>query len=67
MKYIEKYKKSHVINCGYGKGYSVLEIIEKFQEVANKKFKIKFKKKEMCQNCCSNDKIIKYIKTKIKL
>ena len=45
MRYIEKNKKSHVINCGYGKGYSVLEIVEKFQEVANKKFKIKFQKK----------------------
>ena len=38
-------KKSYVINCGYGKGYSVLEIVDKFQEVANKKFKIKFQKK----------------------
>ena len=45
MNYIEKNKKSYVINCGYGKGYSVLEIVDKFQEVANKKFKIKFQKK----------------------
>ena len=46
MRYIEKNKKSHVINCGYGKGYSVLEIVEKFQEVANKNLKLNSKKNE---------------------
>ena len=45
MNLIEKKKKSFVINCGYGKGYSVLDIIKNFEKVSNKKFKIYFKKK----------------------
>jgi UDP-glucose 4-epimerase len=27
LKYLEKYNKSFTLNCGYGKGYSVLEIV----------------------------------------
>lgn len=45
MEFIERQNNSYVINCGYGKGYSVLEIIKKFQQVSNKKFKINFRKK----------------------
>lgn len=37
-------KKSISLNCGYGKGYSVLEIINKFQEITGKKIKKIFRK-----------------------
>ena len=39
MKYLIKKNKSNVFNCGYGKGYSVKEIINS----ANKIFKNKIK------------------------
>ena len=40
LKLINKKNKSFLFNCGYGVGYSVYEIIEKFEQV----FKMKFKK-----------------------
>jgi UDP-glucose 4-epimerase len=36
---------SLILNCGYGYGYSVLEIIKKFEEVTGKHIKINFKKR----------------------
>jgi len=38
---LNKYSSSLVINCGYGKGYSVLEIVKIFNEI-KKNLKIKF-------------------------
>jgi len=38
-------KKSYEINCGIGKGYSVMEILRAFERVIKKKFKIIIKKK----------------------
>ena len=29
-------KKSHIFNCGYGKGYSVKEVIKCFNEILDK-------------------------------
>ena len=40
LKIISKKRKSYLLNCGYGYGYSVLEIIKNFE----KQFKIEFKK-----------------------
>lgn len=40
-----KKKKNLILNCGYNKGYSVLNIVNKFSKVINKKIKIKFLKK----------------------
>lgn len=37
-------KKSISLNCGYGKGYSVLEIIKKFEKITGKKIKKIFRK-----------------------
>jgi UDP-glucose 4-epimerase len=37
--------KNLILNCGYNKKYSVLEIIEKFSESINRKIKINFLKK----------------------
>jgi len=36
-------KKSLILNCGYGKGYSVLDIVKNFRNMINKKITIKFK------------------------
>ena len=38
---VSKKNKSFVFNCGYGKGFSVLEIIKKFEQI----YKIQIKKK----------------------
>lgn len=45
MKYLENKKESFLINCGYGRGYSVLDVVKNFEFVTNKKFKLVFKKK----------------------
>ena len=41
-KYLLKTKSSHIFNCGYGKGYSVMEIVKAFSKFLNKKIKHKF-------------------------
>jgi len=33
IKYLKENKKSFIINCGYGKGYSVLQIANKFKKI----------------------------------
>jgi UDP-glucose 4-epimerase len=45
MEYIKNKKKSLLINCGYGKSYTVLDIVKNFEFLTNKKFKLIFKKK----------------------
>ena len=37
-------KKNILLNCGYGVGYSVLEIVKLFQAITKTNFKIKYKK-----------------------
>ena len=44
---INQKSKNKVINCGYNKGYSVLDIIKNFELVIQKKIKIKFKSKRL--------------------
>ncbi len=46
LKYINNKSKSIILNCGYGKGYSVLEIVKIFKKM-NKNLKINFTKKRM--------------------
>ncbi len=41
-KYILNSGKSDIFNCGYGKGYSVLEIIKAFNKLNKKKIKISY-------------------------
>jgi UDP-glucose 4-epimerase len=38
-------EKSLILNCGYGKGYSVLSIVKFFEKILKKKIKIVYKKK----------------------
>ena len=42
---IKKIKRPIITNCGYGRGFSVLEIINQFQKITKKKFTIKIKNK----------------------
>ena len=44
IEYLRKYNKSFVINCGYGKGYSVLQIVKIFKKI-KKNLQIIFSKK----------------------
>ncbi len=39
LKNLIKLKKSFLINCGYGNGYSVLDIVNKFEKILNIKIK----------------------------
>jgi len=41
LNYIVKNKKSFILNCGYGKGYSVLQLANKFKKI-KKNLKINF-------------------------
>ena len=43
--YISKKNKSLELNCGYGKGYSVLDIVKTFERVSKKRLKLKFLKR----------------------
>ena len=36
IKYVNKNNKSQIFNCGYGKGYTILEIVNAFQSIINK-------------------------------
>jgi UDP-glucose 4-epimerase len=44
LDFLEKNNKSFILNCGYGKGYSVLEIVNIFKKI-NKNLTIKYQKK----------------------
>lgn len=56
-------KESNIFNCGYGKGYSVREVIETMQRISNVKFNV-----EICERregdiemlIANNSKILKY-------
>ena len=41
-KHLLKTKSSHIFNCGYGKGYSVMEVVKAFSKFLNKEIKHKF-------------------------
>jgi UDP-glucose 4-epimerase len=45
LNHISKSKKNLTLNCGYGSGFSVLNIINKFSKFSKKKIKITFKSK----------------------
>ena len=41
LELMNRRKKSEIFNCGYGKGYSVKEVLDKANEICNNKIKIK--------------------------
>ena len=45
LELMKKKNKSLILNCGYGKGYTVLDVIKCFEKVTKKKFNIIFKKR----------------------
>ena len=55
-----KNNNSIIINCGYNKFYSVLEIVKKFEKLTKRKFKIKFAKKRTSdiEQIYSNSKLL---------
>ena len=65
IKYLLAKKTSVVLNCGYGKGYSVKEIINKICLISNKKINIKYglKRKGDTMSLVANvNKLMKTIK-----
>ena len=69
MKKINKINKSITLNCGYGKGISVLDAIKEFQKQTRSKIKINIKdrrKGDMEEIIADNSKIKKFIKWKPK-
>ena len=68
LKKISTGKKSLILNCGYGKGYSVKEIVEIFKKI-KKGVIIKYKKKrigDVAQIYSDNSKLKKILKWKPK-
>jgi len=66
-KIIQKNKLKLIVNCGYGTGYSVLDVVNKFNSILNKKIKFNFKhkrKNEIEYSVADNKKIKKFIKLK---
>lgn len=68
LKKISSSKKSLILNCGYGKGYSVKEIVEIFKKI-KKGVIVKYKKKrigDVAQIYSDNSKLKKILKWKPK-
>ena len=67
LKRISKLKKSLILNCGYGKGISVLDAVKEFEKQIKKNIKIKYKKRrkgDMKKIIADNKKIKKFLKWK---
>ena len=45
LEFLKKTKKSEIFNCGYGKGYSVKEVLDKANEIYENKIKINIGKR----------------------
>lgn len=68
LRYLKKRKKSLILNCGYGKGYSVLEIINVFKKI-NKKLIINFRNRrpgDIAEVYSDTKKLYKILKWKPK-
>ena len=69
LKKIEEVKKSVILNCGYGFGISVLQVVNAFQKETKEKIKIIIKKKrkgDMEKIISINTKLKKFINWKPK-
>ena len=68
-KYACKKNISEVFNCGYGKGYSIKEVVKAFEKISNKKINAKSappKKGDIVKSICNNKKILKKLRWKPK-
>jgi UDP-glucose 4-epimerase len=66
---IKKNNHSVILNCGYGIGYSVLEIVKSFERVSKKKFKINYftrRKRDIIEIVADIRKMKQYLKWKPK-
>ena len=66
---IKKNNHSVILNCGYGIGYSVLEIVKSFERVSKKKFKINYckrRKGDIIEIIADTRKMKQYLKWKPK-
>ena len=69
LKDISRKKKSIILNCGYGKGISVLQAIREFEKQIKKKITINFmpkRKGDMEMIIANNNKIRKLLNWKVK-
>ena len=69
LKKIDKTNKSKILNCGYNKGISVLEVAKEFKKQTSKKVKIlitKRRKADLVKIIASNKKLIRFINWKPK-
>ena len=60
---------SEIFNCGYGKGYSIKEVVKTFEKVSKKKINAinaPPKKGDIITSICNNKKILKKLKWKPK-
>ncbi len=67
MNYLIETKKSQIFNCGYGKEYSVLEIVKSAFKNSKKKLKFKFsnrRKGDVGYAVADNSKIKRFLKFK---
>ena len=66
---IDKSQKSKILNCGYSKGTSVLEVAKEFKKQSKNKVKILITKKrrgDLVKIIASNNRLLKFIKWKPK-
>ena len=72
FKFIEKLNKSrknYTVNCGYGRGYTVKEVLDKFEKIEGKKINYKVKNERFGDipiSICNNTYLKKIIKWKPK-
>jgi UDP-glucose 4-epimerase len=60
-----KDNKSVILNCGYGKGFSVLEVVDNFKKFSKNKVIVKFgkrRKAEIVESVANVTKLKKYLK-----
>lgn len=62
---VSKNDKSTILNCGYGKGFSVLEVVNNFKKFSKNKVLVKFEKRrkaEIVESVANVAKLKKYLK-----
>ena len=62
---VSKNDKSTILNCGYGKGFSVLEVVNNFKKFSKNKVLVKFEKRrkaEIVESVANVIKLKKYLK-----
>jgi UDP-glucose 4-epimerase len=66
---INHYNKSTILNCGYGKGYSVLDVVKIFKKISKKNIKINYlprRQGDIAEIISNTKKLNKFLKWKPK-